>query len=51
MLELSGDYISLVLDSLTYPENVRTKCGHLPNPLDVATPLYVVGGVTIKVLV
>ena len=46
MREVSGDYILLVLDSLTYPENVRTKCGHLPMRLDVASPYYEVGSLT-----
>ena len=46
MREFSGDYISLVLDSLIYPESLLTKCLLLPTPLDVATPLYVVGSVT-----
>jgi len=44
--EFSGDYISLILDSLIYPESLLTKCLLLPTPLDVATPSYVVGSVT-----
>ena len=39
-----GDYISLVLDSLIYPESMFPKCSHLLTPLDVVTPYYVVGG-------
>ena len=43
MREFYDDYISLVLDSLIYPESMFRKCSHWSTPLDVATPLYVVG--------
>ena len=39
MREFSGDYISLVSDSLTYPESMLT----FARPRDVGTPYYVVG--------
>ena len=46
MREFSAGYTFLILDSLTYPESMFPECSHLPTPLDVATPYYVVGSVT-----
>ena len=41
--EFSGDYISLVSDSLTYRESMLTKCLLLLDPVTWPPPYYVVG--------